>query len=233
MRTDPQTHVDQMGLQPAWIQAKGSQRELAANGFAGVCPKCWVHEVGGDCSADPPNASGCLGRGLYFFLKWFPGLNQYRISPLKLQWTWVSYGKLEFAYLLIPLGINSVSGWLPSPPPRFLGDLAEAQRLLGPGDQHRVKVQGNLHRSANELLAWMPERLAPWRLASTAAILFPFGFHVQHMRYYAIYPASERAGVSCRYQAVCAFAKFSCVPGVGVQHRSLRTYCKLFLEWAL
>lgn len=39
--------------------------------------------------------------------------------------------------------------------------------------------------------------------------------------------------MSCRYQAVCAFAKFSCVPGVGVQHRSLRTYCKLFLEWAL
>ena len=120
-----------------------------------------------------------FGKGFLWILNDFQDWIQYRILPLKLQWTWtwVSYGKLEFAYLLISLGISSVSGWLPSPPPRFLGDLAEAaetartrwpapcqsprqppskrQRVVGVDAREACSLTSRKHGS-NPVSCWIP-----------------------------------------------------------------------------
>ena len=140
-----------------------------------------------------------------------------------------SWSLHTFSFLLDPLGKDGVSGWLPSPPPRFLGDLAEAAETARTSTATASKATS------------IEAPTSCWRGCQRGSLMSP-----QQSCFILCHPVScgirftihaisrdlscFRIGVSCRYQAVCAFAKSSCEPGVGVQHRSLRTCCKPCLE---
>ena len=102
-----------------------------------------------------------------------------------------SWSLHTFSFLLDPLGKDGVSGWLPSLPPRFLGDLAEAAETARTSTATASKATSIEAPTSSWRGCQRGSLMSPQQSCFILCHPVSCGIRFTIHAYHAIYPASE------------------------------------------